>query len=716
MPVEHELGFALIGPVRAWRGGAELPLGTPQQRATLALLLLRNGTPMTMDEIADALWGETLPAQPSATIRTYFHRIRRLLATDERDRVIAADGGGYRIEVDRLAVDVGRFCEQVTLADLAVGRGRGRDAVEHLRTALSLHQGTPLAGLPGAFVQVERARLHRLRWAALESMCRLELEHGEQARIVDQLQAAVVCEPLREPLHELLILALYRCDRQAEAFLAFENARRVLREELGADPGPRLRRLHQRMLRSDPDLCAPDQVLAPAAHPAQLPADLPVFVGRETALAAARATLPTHGAAPGRTTVIVVGGMAGVGKTAFALHWAHEVTDRFPDGQLYVNLRGFEGAGVQVGPQETILGFLHALGVHPQRIPPTADAQSALYRSLLLDRRCLIVLDNARDSAQVLPLLPGRSRSLVLIASRATLDGLVASTGARTITLDLLDHHTARELLARRLGTERVDAEPDAINALIDHCARLPLALSIVSARITARPSTFSLADAVTQLFGTHHTLDAFAGRDYTPDIRAVLASSYALLSPGAARLFRLLAPHPGSETTASAAASAAAVPVHVAGTLLRELADAQLVTQTSPGRFSRHDLLRAYADERIAETEPRAERDEAFPVGHPLSTDGRPLRPARLRPPGRTPAPRPGTPRHTRGPGRRGRGHPLVRHRTHHDTAAAGANGRARPARPHMALRMGPAQLPRPARSLARTGRRPPTRSTLSS
>ena len=225
-------------------------------------------------------------------------------------------------------------------------------------------------------------------------------------RIVDQLQAAVVGEPLREPLHELLILALYRCDRRAEAFLAFENARRVLRDELGTDPGPRLRELHQRMLRSDPDLRVPHQVLAPAARPAQLPTDLPVFVGRKTALAAARATLPTHRAAPERTTVIVIGGTAGVGKTAFALHWAHQITDRFTDGQLYVNLRGFEGEGVQVGPQETIMGFLHALGVHPQRIPPTADAQAALYRSLLLDRRCLIVLDNARDSAQVLPCCP----------------------------------------------------------------------------------------------------------------------------------------------------------------------------------------------------------------------------------------------------------------------------------------------------------------------
>ncbi|WP_433288820.1 BTAD domain-containing putative transcriptional regulator [Pseudonocardia sp. CA-142604] len=616
--MEHEFGFALLGPVRAWRGGVELPLGAPQQRATLALLLLQNGTPMSMDEIADALWGETLPAQPSATIRTYFHRIRRLLATAEVDRILAGDRGGYRIDVDPLAVDVGRFSEQVTRADIATQAGRQHDAVEHLRTALSLHQGTPLAGIPGAFVQVERARLTRLRWAALESMCRLELDRGEHARIVDHLQAAVACEPLREPLHELLILALYRCDRQAEAFLAYENTRRVLREELGTDPGPRLRALHQRMLRSDPDLRAPHQTLAPTARPAQLPADLPVFVGRSTALAAARATLPTNGAAPENTTVIVISGMAGVGKTAFALHWAHQITDRFPDGQLYVNLRGFDSGGVHVGPQDTILGFLHALGVHPHRIPPTADAQAALYRSLLLDRRCLIVADNARDSTHVLPLLPGRSRCLVVVTSRTTLDGLVAGTGAHTITLDLLDHHTARELLARRLGTTRVDAEPDATDALIDHCARLPLALAIVSARIAAQPSTFPLAEVATQLFGTHHTLDAFAGSDSTPDIRAVLTSSYTLLTPGAARLFRLLALHPGSETTASAAASTAAVPVHAARTLLRELAHAHLVTQTSPGRFARHDLLRAYANERITETEHHAEQDTAF---HRLAT-----------------------------------------------------------------------------------------------
>ena len=547
--MEHELGFALLGPVRAWRGGIELPLGTPQQRATLALLLLQNGKPMTMDAIADALWGEVLPAQPSATIRTYFHRLRRLLAADARDRVIAVDGGGYRIEVDPLAVDVGRFCEEHARADTALEEGRREDAVEHLRTALSLHSGTPLAGIPGSFVEVERARLHRLRLAALETMCRLELERGGHARIVDELQTATVREPLREPLHELLILALYRCDRQAEAFIAYENARRVLRDELGTDPGPRLRELHQRMLRSDPELLAADhvrhQVLAPPATPAQLPTDLPVFVGRAAALAAAGATLPAHGAAPDRTTVIVIGGMAGVGKTAFALHWAHEITDRFPDGQLYVNLRGFEGGGVQVGPHEAILGFLHALGVHPQRIPPTANAQSALYRSLLVDRRCLIVLDNARDSAQVMPLLPGKSRSLVLVTSRAALDGLVASTGARTISLDLLDDDAARELLARRLGAERVDAEPHATNALIDRCARLPLALSIVCARIAAQPSEFPLADVAAQLFGTHHTLDAFAGSDSTPGLLRSALTGPDLLTGGAfgpeASLFAVL-------------------------------------------------------------------------------------------------------------------------------------------------------------------------------
>jgi DNA-binding SARP family transcriptional activator/tetratricopeptide (TPR) repeat protein len=615
--VEHELGFALLGPLQAWRGGAELPLGTPQQRATLALLLLQNGKPMSIDEIADALWGEVVPSRPGATIRTYFHRLRRLLAADDQDRVIALDGGGYRIEVDPLAVDVGRFCDEVARADTALDDGLGDEAVGHLRVALSLYRGTPLAGLPGFYVEGERARLHRLRLAALETMCRLELERGAHARIVDQLQTAAVSEPLREPLHELLILALYRSDRQAEAFVAYENARRVLRDELGADPGPRLRELHQRMLRSDPELLAVEHaghhVLAPPARPAQLPTDLPVFVGRTAALAAADAGLSADRGAPDRTTVIVIRGMAGVGKTAFALHWAHDISDRFPDGQLYVNLRGFEGGGVEVGPQETNLGFLHALGVHPQRIPPTADAQTALYRSLLVDRRCLIVLDNAHDSAQVMPLLPGRSRSLVVVTSRTALDGLVAATGARTISLDLLDDDAARELLARRLGSERVEAEPHAATALIDGCARLPLALSIVCARIAARPSEFPLADVAAELFGTHDTLDAFAGSDSTLDIRAVLASSYASLTPGAARLFRILALHLGSEATASAAASVVAVPVRAAKTLLRELADAQLVTETSPGRFGRHDLLRAYASERLAETETRMEQDKAF-------------------------------------------------------------------------------------------------------
>jgi DNA-binding SARP family transcriptional activator len=584
------LGFAVLGPVRAWRDGVELALGTPQQRATLALLLLNDGKPLMTDEIADAVWGEAIPAQANATIRTYVHRLRRVLRGPEQDDVIAFRNGGYRLRADPLALDVGRFSHNVALADTALGEGRRDVAVGHLRTALSLHRGTPLAGISGAFVESERARLMRHRLAALETTFRIELDRGAHAEIVEQLQVVVGAEPLREPLRELLILALYRAGRQAEALLAYEDARQLLRAELGTAPGPALRLLHGRMLRSDPGLLSGARTSAPVVHPAQLPADLPVFVGREDALAEARAGLPTDGE-PDRTTVTVVRGQAGVGKTAFALHWAHEIADRFPDGQLYVDL------GVPADPQDTIRGFLRALGTPVHRLPSEPEEQTALYRSLLADRRCLIVLDGARESAQVLPLLPGRSRSLVVVTSRAPLDGLVAATGARTITLALLGEHAARDLLARRLGAERIDAEPETVHTLVERCAGLPLALSIVCARISAQPLAFPLVDVVAELFDTDHVLDAFTGADSTVDLRAVLASSYAALSPEAARLFRLLAPHPGAEITASVLG----MPVRRTRALLREIADAQLLSEVAPGRFAWHDLLRAYAGEQPA-------------------------------------------------------------------------------------------------------------------
>jgi tetratricopeptide (TPR) repeat protein len=309
--------------------------------------------------------------------------------------------------------------------------------------------------------------------------------------------------------------------------------------------------------------------------------------------------------------VSVVSGTAGVGKTALAVHWSHRVADRFGDGQLYVNLRGFHGNDSAVDPAEAVRWFLDALGVPPDQIPSSVSVQIGLYRTLLAGRRVLIMLDNARDADQVRPLLPGSSACMVVVTSRNQLTGLVATEGAYLLTLDVLARAEARELLAQRLGAARVAAEPEAVNSLVGLAARLPLALAIVAARAAAHPH-FPLAALARELRESRGGLDAFAGGDQAADVRAVLSWSYRALSPAAARLVRLLGLHPGPDIATAAAASLADLPAARVRPLLSELTGANLITEHIPGRYHFHDLLRAYATELVHRPDSDAERRAA--------------------------------------------------------------------------------------------------------
>jgi DNA-binding SARP family transcriptional activator/tetratricopeptide (TPR) repeat protein len=351
-----------------------------------------------------------------------------------------------------------------------------------------------------------------------------------------------------------------------------------------------------------------------AAVPRQLPPAVPAFVGRVSDLARLDALLPgvlpgdTGG--PGAVPIALISGTAGIGKTALAVHWGHRVSEQFPDGQLYVNLRGFDPAGPATDPGEALRGFLGALGVAPKQVPVAVDARAALYRSLLAGRRALVVLDNARDAEQVRPLLPGAAGCLVLVTSRDQLGPLVVTEGAHPLSLDLLPADDAAGLLARRLGAERVAAEPAAVEEIVARCARLPLALAVAAARAVGRPE-FPLAALAAELREAAAALDGFDGGDATSDVRSVLSWSYRALSPDAARLFRLLGLHPGAELSLPAAASVAGLPQRGARHLLAELTRAHLLTQHLPDRFSWHDLLRAYAAE-LAGVEPDREREAA--------------------------------------------------------------------------------------------------------
>ncbi len=400
--------------------------------------------------------------------------------------------------------------------------------------------------------------------------------------------------------HIRLDPALVDADRWHADYRAIENALADLaarREQVAGRPVPARR--HR------------------LAIPAQLPPDVATFTGRTQHLADLNKLLPDHGPArdtPDRATAVVISaidGTAGVGKTALAVHWAHQIRDRFPDGQLYVNLRGFDPSSQVTEAATAVRGFMDALEVPPQRIPADSDAQVALYRSLLVDKRMLIVLDNARDSAQVRPLLPSAPGCLVVVTSRNQLTSLVAATGAHPLTLDLLTNREARDLLTHRLGTDRIAAEPDAVEEIITRCARLPLALTLVAAHATLRPHT-SLQSLAEQLSSAQQRWQTLTGDDPATDVQAVFSWSYHSLRPAAAQLFRLLGLHPGPDIGVPAVASLTGIPPNDARSLLAELVRANLITEHSPGRYTLHDLLRAYATQLAHTTDTDQQRHAA--------------------------------------------------------------------------------------------------------
>ncbi|CCK25631.1 regulatory protein AfsR [Streptomyces davaonensis JCM 4913] len=630
---EGSVRFAVLGPVRAWRGERELDLGSPQQRAVLVALLLRRGRPVTLDELLNTVWGEDLPTAAVSVVRTYVSRLRKVLEpgrdVPESERVVVSVGDGYLARIPESALDLAVFERRVAEAKKLRATGLVSDAAQLLHTALDGWQGAALAGVPGPLAESERNRLAEERMTVLEARLDADLELGRHGEVIAELISLTGTHPLRERLCRLLMLALYRSGRQAEALEAYRRARTTLADELGIDPGAPLKDLHERILAADTSLdlapsAPPDPPAEPEppaherpvpahpARPAQLPADLPAFVGRKAELDRVRALLPEHAGPPSAVVISAIGGMGGIGKTTLAVHWAHEIADRFPDGQLYINLRGFDPTGSVVAPETAIRIFLDSLGVPPMRVPAALDAQTALYRSMLAERRVLVLLDNARDAGQVRPLLPGSPGCLVIVTSRNQLTGLVVGEGAHPLTLDELTHAEAHDLLVRRLGSERPAAEPQAADEIIRQCARLPLALAIVAAHATAHAG-FPLSAIAEELADSHGSLDAFAGGDdITTNLRAVFSWSYKALSAPAARLFRQLGLHFGPDISAPAAAALAGLTARETSGLLVELTRAHLLTEHFPGRYAQHDLLRVYAAERVHAEETPQERDRA--------------------------------------------------------------------------------------------------------
>ena len=618
--MDDRLWFTLLGPVGARRGPTELELGSPQQRTVLAALLLQAGVPVSIQQLMETLWDDDAPRSAEATIRTYVYRLRRVLTPDGAGApVIRSAGAGYLVDVRPDELDLATFRQVVGAAELARRQSDTAGAADLLRRGLALWNGEPLAGLPGQPMERYRANLAKLRLNALEALLAAEIDLGAYVSAGDQLASLVAEHPLDERFRRLLMLALWRSGQQAEALAVYQDARDALAAELGVDPGPQLQGLHLEILRADPPEPQPRPASFPLARrrttvatPAQLPADLPDFTGRAAELVALDGLLPAGGAPPPAMLIATIHGLAGTGKTALAVHWGHRIAARFPDGQVYVNLRGFHPSGVPMGPLEALRAVFDAIGVDPRQLPDGLDAQAALYRSLMAGRRVLLLLDNARDAEQVRPLLPGSSGCLVVVTSRHQLPSLVAIEQARPMTLCVLPDDDARAYLISRLGP-LVGAGDDAeVDNVVRLCGGLPLALSLVAARTVLNPHS-SVAAIAQQLSADHGTLDSFAAADPAIDLKTIFSWSYERLGPLAARLFRLLALPPGPDAAPATVASLAGVPVGDARAGLDELVHASLAREPSPGRYLLHDLVRAYAAERSQHTDPEPERRAAL-------------------------------------------------------------------------------------------------------
>jgi DNA-binding SARP family transcriptional activator/tetratricopeptide (TPR) repeat protein len=598
--------LGVLGPLRVRDGDAQISVSAGKQRVVLASLLVRAGQIVSVDRLADEVWDGEPPASAHVTVRNYIKRLRQRLGPAVGSRIITRDPG-YLIELGEPELDLLRFVSLCQVGGKAMRSAAWLQASDVLSDALELWRGEPLTDIPSQTLHRNEApRLEHLRMQAVEWRIEAGLHLGRHDELVPELQALVARYPLRERFHAQLILAYYHCGRQGEALATYRDARRLLVDELGIEPAPELQQLHEDVLAGRTPLTLSWRGGAKIAAvtgrtalsvPTQLPNAVRHFAGRRNELKTLAGLLNQAPGIPGAVVISAIGGTAGVGKSALAVYWAHQVAHHFPDGQLYVNLRGFGPDGAPAKPADAIRGFLDGLGVPAEQIPAGLDAQEGLYRSLLSGKRLLLLLDNARDVAQVRPLLPASPACLVVVTSRSRLAGLAASDGALLLDLDVLPAPEARELLERRIGAEPLATEPEAASELIDLCAGLPLALTIAAAHACARPG-FPLATLAAEIRDAASSLDALESGDPATSVRAVFSWSYQALRWPAARMFRLLGVHPGPDITVPAAASLAGIPLEEARLALRELNRAYLVDEPAPGRFMFHDLLRAYAAE----------------------------------------------------------------------------------------------------------------------
>ncbi|HEX9999405.1 MAG TPA: tetratricopeptide repeat protein [Actinoplanes sp.] len=611
-PRRAGIHIAVLGPLAVHHNDREVLIQSPMQRRLLGLLALNPAQLVRTADIVEVLWGGRPPATHPNLIHVYVGALRKSLEPERESRsssaVIVTGVNGYRLALDEGQIDLARFDD---LVKRARGQGRREDAYDDYERALQCWRGPVDPAIhqhPAAVAAAQQRIVATLAFADLA----IDLRRYDSAmHWLDPLSRA---EPLHEGLHARLVLALAGSGQQAEALHHFAAVRARIVQELGVEPGPQLTDAHLGVLRQQlPGVPAPGRNTAHQADvtPAELPAATSFLTGRSHALRSLDRLLRGTADARPAAAIAAISGGPGTGKTALAVHWAHSVREHFPDGQLFVNLRGFHPTGPVVSAHEAMRTFLESLGVAPRRIPQSQDGRVNLYRSLLADRRVLVVLDNARDAEHVRPLLPGSAGSAAVVTSRNRLTGLVAVEGVASVGLEVLSPADARALVSRRLGAARLAAEPDAADEIGRLCGHLPLALAILTARAAVQ-AELPLASFVEHLRAERDRLDALRGDETTIDIRAVFSWSYGVLSPAAARLFRRLGAHTGPDIGAGAAASLADCSVDQVRVPLAELVRGSLIEEEPHDRYTVHDLLRVYAVEMADAMDTAADRRAA--------------------------------------------------------------------------------------------------------
>ncbi|MEU8898728.1 BTAD domain-containing putative transcriptional regulator [Nocardia sp. NPDC048505] len=594
--------FGILGAVELTASGVPVPGTAPRHRAVLAYLLLNAGQVISAERLIDAMWGPRPPETARSQIHAAVTALRRVLRTADAADLLETRSGGYLMRPGAGHLDLAEF-DALVATGQASSAGDPVAAVAALRSALALWRGTALADVSADYVARTRARLDEKRLSTVERLMDLELALGRHDEIRDELGTYAAAHPLRERLHAHLMLALYRGGRLPDALAAARAFRAALAEQQGLDPSQEFLALEQAVLREDPKLAGPPATPAVRATPDFLPYDIPDFAGRGTEFDAL-AELTT--AADPATRLVAIDGMPGIGKSTFAIHAAHRLAGRYPDGKLFVDLCGHAPAGTPVRPGHALEILLRQLGLPAERIPPSTADRAALWRGELAERAVIVVLDNAADTDQIRPLLPGPvAAALLVVTGRRR---LVDLDGAHAVSLDLLPVQDAVDLFGRIVGA-RADAEPLAVLDVLQLCGFLPLAVRIAAARLQHRPR-WSVEYLAGRLRDERRRLAELATAER--GVAAAFTLSYRQLDAQQQRMFRLLGLHPGRDIDPRTAAALAGIADPAAADLLEDLLDAHMVAQHEPDRYTFHDLLREFARGTAAADEPADERRAA--------------------------------------------------------------------------------------------------------